>query len=99
MSNTDNSRLDRSSRICRRPTVLATEVEGEVVIMDIEKGLYFGLDAIGTYIWKRLETPMSVSELAPVLRKRYAADMETIERDVLVLMSKLVEQGLVEVCV
>lgn len=98
MSDTGSTALDRSSRICRRPTVLATEVEGEVVMMDMENGLYFGLDAIGTDIWRRLETPMSVAELAAILRKEYAADTETIEHDVLVLISQMAERGLVEVC-
>jgi hypothetical protein len=44
---------------CRRDYYLAqplgfiTEVGGEIVMLSIERGRYFGLDQIGSDIWKR----------------------------------------------
>jgi hypothetical protein len=77
--------------------VLSTEVEGEVVMMDMENGLYFGLDAIGTDIWNRLERPMTLAELTAVLAEDYAADVETIAQDVSALLRDMAENGLVEI--
>ncbi|WP_431860935.1 PqqD family peptide modification chaperone [Azospirillum sp.] len=90
--------LDRTTRLRRAADVLAAEVDGEMVMMDVEKGVYFGLDAIGTDIWKRLEAPATAAELADTLSRDYDADPATIERDVLALLSSLSEQGLVEAC-
>lgn len=98
MPNSDLVPLDRSTRLRRVADVLATEVEGEMVMMDVEKGVYFGLDPIGTDIWKRLETSMTVAALAVVLVQVYDADIACIERDVLALLARMLEQGLVEVC-
>ncbi|PWC53004.1 hypothetical protein TSO221_12255 [Azospirillum sp. TSO22-1] len=89
--------LDRNTRVRRVVDVLATEVDGEVVMMDVEKGVYFGLDAIGTDIWKRLETPTTAAALASDLSRHYDAEAATIERDVLALLSGMAEQGLVEI--
>jgi hypothetical protein len=90
--------ITRDTRIQRVDNVLHTEVEGELVVMDIHGGLYFGLDAIGTDIWYRLEKPMTVVALAASLSEDYEADAATIEHDVLVLLADLAERGLVEIC-
>ena len=90
--------LDRAARVRRAADVLTTEVEGELVMMDVEKGVYFGLDAIGTDIWKRLEAPVAVADLAAGLVRDYDAEPETIERDVLALLTDMTARGLVEVC-
>lgn len=86
-----------ADRLRRVPGLLAADVDGEMVMMDVEKGVYYGLDAIGSDIWKRLETPVSAAELAAELVKDYEADAATIETDVLALFNRLVEQGLAEV--
>lgn len=90
--------LDRLSRVRRAADVLATEVGGEMVMMDVEAGLYLGLDTIGTDVWKRLETPRSAAELADELSRDYDAAPAVIERDVLDLLTQLAERRLVVVC-
>lgn len=90
--------LDHTTRLKQAADVLATEVNGEMVMMDVEKGVYFGLDAIGTDIWKRLEVPVTAAELTDMLSRDYDAEPAVIERDVLALLSSMAEQGLVEAC-
>lgn len=86
-----------ADRLRRVASLLAADVDGEMVMMDVEKGVYYGLDAIGSDIWKRLETPLSAAELAAELVEDYDADVATIEADVLTLFNRLVQQGLAEV--
>lgn len=64
--------------------------------MDVEKGLYFGLDTIASDVWSRLQTPVTVTELAQDLSRTYAADVDVIEADVIPLLREMVAQGLVE---
>ena len=40
--------LDDATVVSRSPSVLTAEVDGEVVMMSIEQGRYFGLDDIGS---------------------------------------------------
>jgi hypothetical protein len=87
--------LTDATMISRSPSVLTAEVDGEVVMMSIEQGRYFGLDDIGSDIWKRLEPPCSFAELVDRLVADYEADRATIAADVRVLLGNMVKQDVV----
>ena len=70
-------------------------MDDEVVILSVERGSYFGLDEIGSEIWRRLETPVRVDALCETLVENYDAERSIIERDVLALLEKLVAEELV----
>ena len=84
-----------STMISRSPSVLTAEVDGEVVMMSIEQGRYFGLDDIGSDIWKRLDTPCSFAELIGRLAVDYDADRAAIAADVRALLGRMAEQDVV----
>lgn len=86
-----------TSRVQRSLSPLCTEIDGEIVMMDVDSGSYFNLDAIGSDIWRRLEQPVTVADLCDGLAADYAADLETIRRDVLALLGQMTEKGLVTV--
>jgi hypothetical protein len=81
--------------ISRSPSVLTAEVDGEVVMMSIENGRYFGLDEIGSDIWRRLEPPCSFAELIDRLVADYDADRAIIAADVRVLIGRMAVQDVV----
>lgn len=74
---------------------IAAEVAGEVVLISIASGQYFGLDSIGSDIWRRLETPKSLEALCAELKDSYDGDGETIARDTRSLIETLLDRGLV----
>jgi hypothetical protein len=89
------SSIHDATRISRSPSVLTAEVDGEIVMMSIDQGLYFGLDDIGTDIWRRIEPPCSFGELVDVLAAGYDADRMTIARDISSLLARMAERGVV----
>jgi hypothetical protein len=84
-----------STIISRSPSVLTAQVDGEVVMMSIEQGQYFGLDDIGSDIWKRIEPPCSFAALIDGLTVDYEADRATILADVHNLLLRMAEQDVV----
>ena len=82
--------------ISRSPSVLTAEVDGEIVMMSIEQGRYFGLDDIGSDIWKRIELPCSFATLIDGLTVDYDADRATILADVHRLLLRMAEQDVVK---
>lgn len=76
---------------------LSTEVDGAAVLMSIAHGCYFGLDAIASDVWRRLEQPVRVADLCGALARDYDGTAEAIEQDVLNLLARLTEHGLIEV--
>ena len=81
--------------IARSPTVLAAEVDGEIVMMSIEQGRYYGLDDIASDIWHRIEPACSFGELVDRLVNDYNADRATIARDVHALLARMAAQDVV----
>ena len=81
--------------VCRSPDVLASPVENELVMMDIERGMYYALNAVGIDIWDRLAEPIKVANLCAQLQQGYAVDRATCEADVLAILSDMASSGLV----
>jgi Coenzyme PQQ synthesis protein D (PqqD) len=81
--------------VSRSPSVLTAEVDGEIVMMSIEQGHYFGLDRIGSDIWKRIDPPCSFAALIDGLATDYEADRATITTDVKTLLDHMVERDIV----
>jgi hypothetical protein len=84
-----------ATMISRSPSVVTAEVDGEIVMMSIEQGRYFGLDDIGSDIWKRIEPPCSFATLIDGLAAAYEADRATIAADVQNLLGRMAEQDVV----
>lgn len=80
----------------RNPEALAAEVQGEVVLMNLDRGEYYGLDAIGSEIWRQLEQPISIAELCNSLAGEYNAAPEVIAQDVLALLEAMRGCALIE---
>ena len=89
--------------ISRRSTVVATgdqvssDLKGEVAILNLKAGVYYGLDGVGARIWTLLQEPKTVSEIRDVLLQEYDVEAERCKRDLLALLQRLVNEGLVEV--
>lgn len=49
--------------LIRSTDMLANDIGKETVMMSIEMGKYYGMNKTGSYIWKVLETPMSLTDL------------------------------------
>lgn len=91
------SDLRLSSTVCHTANPVAAEVAGETVLMSLERSRCYGLGNIGSEIWKRLQSPVRVSDLVASLREEYDAAPGLLEQDVLDLLSTLAGEGLIQV--
>jgi hypothetical protein len=77
--------------------VLIQELDGEAVLLNLDGGRYFGLDEVGTHMWKALTTSASIASVYEALLAEYDVDPQALRRDLEELVEKLVEHGLVAV--
>jgi len=75
--------------------VMARVVGDETVILDLRSGVYFGLDPVGTEIWKLLSAGSSLADVCTALLDRYEVTAVQLESDVLKLASELQSRGLI----
>ncbi len=77
--------------------IVASDIDGETVMMSIENGEYYGLYDIGSRIWELIEKPTKVSDLIDRLLERFDVDRETCEKDVLKFLNDLDDDKILEV--
>lgn len=75
---------------------LSTTLAGEVVILDIERGVYYGLDAVGADVWTRLQSPSRLDDLVDHVVDLYDVDRPTAQADIQSLVHELLTLGLIE---
>ena len=76
--------------------VVLRHVSGEAVLLNLKNEHYYGLDEVGTRIWMALNDEPSIQASIDVLLDEYDVTFQTLQQDVLELVGKLVEHGLLE---
>ena len=56
------------------PAVRFQEVEGEAVLLDIERGEYFGLNEVGTRFWVRAREDRDIGAIIDALLDEYEVE-------------------------
>jgi hypothetical protein len=74
--------------------VLAVECEGVAVLLDLRRDRYFGLDEVGTLVWREIERGGGAAEAAERICAEYDATAELAQTDAERLIGELVAQGL-----
>lgn len=86
-----------NTNVVQRKNLPIVDLDGEIAIMNTERGHYYSLDSIGSRIWTIMENEIGIKDLINVLLVEYEVSTEVCERDVIDLIEQLSDQGLIEV--
>lgn len=86
-----------TQRITVPPHVLARELDGESVLLNLESECYFGLDTVGTHFWATLCESASIGAAYDTLLAIYKVEPERLRRDLEHLIDALAHHGLVDI--
>jgi len=75
--------------------VLSEALADEEVLLDLESGRYYALNASGTFIWDLLERGCSEPELREALAARYPDKRDELEADLAFFLDRLADKQLV----
>lgn len=94
-------RVDRTASARPRDGLLHRELDGETVLLDPDRGVYYGLNEVGTAVWRALQTesgsPRSLRDVHATVLEEYDVQAETLWADLLELVDELAERELVDV--
>src|ERR1700733_14592348 len=77
--------------------VTTNQVEDELVALNLETSFYYGVDGIGTQIWRLLiDENMTIAEACGKLVEEYDVDPDTCRREVRVFVEQLIDARLLE---
>jgi hypothetical protein len=82
--------------VSRREDVIACNLMEETVLLDLQSGIYFGLDPVGTRIWAMMGSPRRITDIHSQLLDEFDVDAETCERSVRQFLNELATKGLVQ---
>jgi hypothetical protein len=81
--------------VTRRPEALAEQVHDDTLILDPVGDRYVRLNASGGTLWRRLDQPRTVDDLARTLVESAGIDQSRALADVSTFLSALAERELV----
>ena len=92
----------KSEAFIRSTSVVARVVAGETLIVPVRAKVgdlasIYNFNGTGTLIWKLLESPRTVAELAASVVEEYDVDLTQAERDVREFVEEMKNAGLIEV--
>lgn len=86
--------LDFDQRPSVPSHVLTRVIGDEMVLLSLDSESYFGLDAVGTSMWRKVATSGSLQQAYEELLDEYDVDPERLRDDLEGLVHDLVEKGL-----
>ena len=75
--------INLNTVVSHRKDIDTTDLNGDKVMMDLEKGRYFSLNSVGSRIWELIEEPIEINKVVGTLLTEYEIDQNTCEESVL----------------
>lgn len=75
--------INTNTVVSHRKDIDTTDLNGDKVMMDLEKGRYFSLNSVGSRIWELIEEPTQVNKVIETLLTEYEIEKNECEESVL----------------
>ena len=69
----------------------------ESAILNFKNSVYYGANPVAASVWKLLQQPKTIGEVRDALLQEYEVEPERCERDLLALLQKMKDEGLIDV--
>ncbi|WP_103019769.1 PqqD family peptide modification chaperone [Salinibacter altiplanensis] len=93
----ESTTLTESSIVVAAEHLTSTEVDGESVILDLEGGIYYGLNPTGARIWSEIQEPVTVQEIVSAITSEYDVREEKCLEDITSLLTDLRKNELIKI--
>ncbi|WP_121610111.1 lasso peptide biosynthesis PqqD family chaperone [Mesobacillus foraminis] len=92
----ETKKISLGSKLVIAPGNIVSDMGGEKVMMNIEKGKYYNLGETGGVIWRFLESPIIVGELINKLVSEFQVEQSQCEQEVISFLELLNNEELVQ---
>lgn len=90
--------LTLTTVIARNNGLIDEVIDKETVALNIQTGVCYGLNSVGSRIWRLVAKPITIAELCSILQNEYTVEVADCQRQVLELLEELRIEGLVISC-
>ena len=92
-----NCGVNLDSVVSKNEEIDDTDLDGEKVMMNLDKGQYFMMNEVGSRIWELIEGNTSIVNIIETLTNEYQVDEETCENTVMEFLGRLKDAELIKV--
>lgn len=71
--------------------VVSADVDEQAVLLNVDTGMYYGLDEVGARIWALMSQGKDVDAMVDALLEEYDTTAEQLKRDIGVFVDRLVQ--------
>lgn len=89
--------VNLDSVVSKNEEIDDTDLDGEKVMMNLDKGQYFMMNEVGSRIWELIEENTSIVNIIETLTNEYEVDEETCENTVMEFLGRLKDAELIKV--
>jgi hypothetical protein len=90
-------KINNNAIISKTQNFVASDIDGQAVMMNIENSKYYGMDETGTRIWELIDVRPSFGQIIDTLLSEYHVDKPTCENDTALFLEKLLKSKLVSI--
>ncbi|WP_444677385.1 PqqD family protein [Halomonas sp. E19] len=92
-----NNTISHNALIEKSKAQISSSIDDEEAVLDTQAGIYYSLNSVGSYIWKYLDTPKTMSQILEHVKSEYEVDDETCQASVEQLLLSLKEYQLITI--
>jgi len=87
--------MNLASVIVPSPQVVTSRVGEETVILHLENGTYYGLNAVGTRVWDLVQGGSTLQSVFETLLEEYGVSEDVLKADLDLLIQDLISHDLI----
>jgi hypothetical protein len=76
--------------------VITRELDGETILLNLDTGIYFGLDRVGTDVWRAIVAAGTLDDALTRVQSEYNVEPGVLRTDFLRLVDELLAKGLLQ---
>ncbi|WBW98963.1 lasso peptide biosynthesis PqqD family chaperone [Oceanirhabdus sp. W0125-5] len=93
----NNEKLTENSTVLRNQIIDDVDLDGEKVMMNLDKGQYFMMNDVGSIIWDMIESPIKIEQIVDKIIEEFEVERIICEKEVINFLNSLRDEELVNI--
>ncbi|MHC1688624.1 MAG: PqqD family peptide modification chaperone [Methanothrix sp.] len=89
--------ISRNAILVASKEQVSCDFDGEAIILSLKTDSYYGLNAVGNFVWGIIKEPKTFDQIKEAILANYEVDPEECERDLTELVNDLLANELIQV--
>src|SRR4051812_18553114 len=77
-----------------KPPVVGEVIDGEVMVINLDTGVYYSITGAGAAVWPMLVAGASGQEISDRVARHYGASAASVERDLGIFIARLADEAI-----